>query len=120
MSAEMLAQLIADLENDDFETRENASKELSNLGRLAEEALRKAMDGKPSAEAKRRVKNLLDQLSRSEHDPVQLQFLRSIEVLERIATPEAQQLIEMVAKESGSSNGEREAQTALERLKKAK
>jgi WD40 repeat protein len=120
MSAERLARLIADLDHDDFQRRANASNELANLGRLAEGALRKALDGKPSAEMRRRVQDLLGKLEGKAEDPVQRRLLRAIEVLERLATPEARRLLEKLAKEATDASAAREAKASLERLGEAR
>src|SRR5205823_3023971 len=50
-----LAKLLADLDSDDFETREAASKGLAALGPDAEGALKRALDAAPSAEVRQRV-----------------------------------------------------------------
>src|SRR5262249_45468604 len=53
------AELIADLDNDDFGTRSKAVDELEYLGKYVREDLKKALSGKPSAEARRRIEQLL-------------------------------------------------------------
>src|SRR5262249_42050079 len=58
-----LAQLIADLDDDSFDRREKASKALERAGRRMRPALLKALDAKPSAEAKRRLHELLETIS---------------------------------------------------------
>jgi hypothetical protein len=55
-------RLIADLDSEQFEVRERASRELERAGAAAEFALRLAMDGQPSAEVRRRLEELLSQL----------------------------------------------------------
>jgi WD40 repeat protein len=120
VNAEQLARLIAALDSDDFDTREKASKELAGLGRLAEVALNKALDGTPSAEAKRRIQDLLGKLDRKADDPEERLLLRVIEVLERLATPEAQRLLDKLAKEATGAGAAREAKASMERLGKAR
>jgi WD40 repeat protein len=119
-NAERLARLIAALDDDDFETREGATKELANLGRSAEAALSKARDGKLSAEAKRRVEELLAKLDGKADDPEERRLLRVIEVLERLGTPEARRLLGMLAKEGTGAGLAREAKASIERLGKAR
>jgi hypothetical protein len=109
----------ADLDNDDFQTRKSASKELANLGRSAEGALRKTLDEHPSPELKRRIQNLLNKLAPKEDDPEQIRLLRGVEVLERVGTSEARSLLQKLAKEASISDVAREAQASLERLRKA-
>jgi WD40 repeat protein len=119
MNAKQLARLIAELDNDDFKTRERASKELAKLGRLAKGALTKALEEKPSVEMTRRVQNLLDRLDRMTEDPQQRLLLRVIEVLERLGTPEARQLLGKLAKEAADPGVAEAATASLERLGKA-
>jgi HEAT repeat protein len=57
-----LAALIADLDHDDFKTRERATAELRALGDEAENALRQALAGRPSPEARQRLEQLLEDL----------------------------------------------------------
>ena len=57
-----LAKLIADLDADEFETRENATKELETIGVVVVPELRKVLKGSPSAEACQRVEGLLGKL----------------------------------------------------------
>ena len=60
--AKRIAQLVKDLDNDDFDTREKASAELDRIGEPAARALRKALEGTPSAELRGRITQLLDKL----------------------------------------------------------
>jgi hypothetical protein len=53
---------IADLDSDELNVRENASRELEKQGKGAEAALRKALETTGSAEVKRRVRALLAKL----------------------------------------------------------
>jgi WD40 repeat protein len=119
VSAERLARLIADLDKDDFKTREKASKELTNLGRLAEGALRKALDETASAEVKRRVRELLGKLNGKAEDPEKRRLLRVVEVLERLGTPRARRLLGNLAKEAAVADVAREAKASLGRLGQA-
>src|SRR5262249_10212093 len=79
--------LLTDLDADDFIVREKAAVELQKLGEAAKPALQKALKGQLSIEAKRRIQQLLDRL-----EEYRLQPLRALEVLERLDTPETQQL----------------------------
>ena len=62
--------LLKDLGSDDFETRKRAIRELENLGRAAEPAMRKALAGKlPSLEMRRRIERILDKVDGPVADP---------------------------------------------------
>src|SRR5262249_10643236 len=78
---ERVTQLLADLDSDQFAVREAAREELEKLDEAVEPALRQALAGKPSPEAKRRMENLLDRLEGSER----LRVSRAVGVLEAIA-----------------------------------
>src|SRR5260370_16145579 len=84
--------LLANLDSDQFATREKAAKELGKLGEEIEPSLRKALEGQPSEEAPRQVKAILDG-PRPVPSGEPLRTLRSIQVLERIGTPEARDVV---------------------------
>ena len=109
-------QLVADLDADEFQTREKASKELRKLGIAAEPALRKALQRKPSLEVQLRVEHILAQ-SEGPPPPDVLQGRRAIEVLEKVATPKSRELLHKLAKAAPGSQLGDDAQAALTRLK---
>jgi len=115
--ADRLPKLLADLDADDFETRQRATAELERLGRRAAPALRAALEGRPSGgEAERRIRHVLGKLQGGDTpDPEQLRQLRVVETLERIGTPEAARVLESLAARPGAAP---EAKSALERLKR--
>src|SRR5262249_10111396 len=55
-------KLIEQLDDDEFDKREEAARELEYLGRFARPHLDKALEGKPSAETKKRIAALLKRL----------------------------------------------------------
>jgi WD40 repeat protein len=95
---QLLLRQIADLDDDLYAVRAKASRELAELGRLAEPALRKALEGKPSPEARRRIETLLGQLTCVVLTPGQLRIRRAVAVLEYLGTPVAQAALEALAK----------------------
>jgi WD40 repeat protein len=100
--ARRITRLIADLDSDEFQVREKASKELAKLGKRAEPAVRKALAGTLSAEATRRLEGVMRELGKPSVPSDRLQAERALEVLELIRTPEAGQALEDLAK--GSKN----------------
>jgi RNA polymerase sigma factor (sigma-70 family) len=112
--AKTIARLIADLDRDDFTARESASKELSELGELAEPALRAALNDKPSAEKRRRVEELLKRLDAS-NSPELLRGVRAVEVLESLGTPAARQALQALSQGAAEARLTREANAALKR-----
>jgi WD40 repeat protein len=87
-SAERMARLIAELDDDSYKVRERATRELAEAGPDTADALRAALANDPSAEKKARLERLLARLSKGV-DLERLRCLRALEVLERIGTAEA-------------------------------
>jgi hypothetical protein len=117
---ERMAGLIKRLDHDEFEQREIASAELATLGRRALPMLRLALEKKPSAEARRRLDELVEKL-RTEHGlpPSEETIrLRVIEALEGGGTAESGQLLEVLARGRADATASREAKAALERLRR--
>jgi RNA polymerase sigma factor (sigma-70 family) len=112
-----LGRLVADLDGPAYPVRERATRELSKLERLAESALRKALAGQPSPELRQRIQQLLEQLE-TVPSAERLQALRAVEVLEIAGTPEARQLLEVLAKGAPEARLTQEAKASLERLTK--
>jgi len=113
-----LAQLIADLDSQQFAVRQQAAVELEKLGDVAETALRKALTDQPSLELRQRVEELLHKASVS-MTPARLRELRSIQALEWMGTPAAKQLLQTVANSTDWPQRIREdAQGTLARLAK--
>jgi RNA polymerase sigma factor (sigma-70 family) len=111
----VIRQLLRDLDADDFAVRERAAAELELLADRAAPALRKALDGKPSEEVKRRVGQLLE--STGPGAPGLRREVRAVEVAERLGTAEARQLLDTWAGGDKDAALTREARAAVERLK---
>jgi hypothetical protein len=108
-------KLLADLDAEQFEVREAASRGLSRMRYRVEPTLRRALEGRPSLELGRRLRAILAEPKRPSADD--LRMLRAIAVLERIGTPEARRILEKLS--GGAAVREtREARAALQRLKR--
>ncbi len=119
--AERLKQLIAALDSDTIAQRDAARRELSQLGTVAEAALRKALEDSPSAEFRQRAEAFLKAMpSWAIKDSEPLQKVRAIWVLQRIATPEARALLEKLAAGAPGAGPTQEARAALESLNRIK
>jgi WD40 repeat protein len=114
--AKLVARLIADLDADDFDTREKAKKELGRLGEGAAGALRKARQDNPSAEMKRSIDELLAGLDGSAPSEDRLLLARALEALEMIGTPEAVEVLKSLAGGSADAYLTAQAKAALQRL----
>jgi RNA polymerase sigma factor (sigma-70 family) len=108
-------RLVTDLDSDDFRVREKAAADLEAMGEEAEPALRRALEGKPSAEVRRRAERLLEKMPGTPV-PATLRALRAIEVLEYSGTPEARDLLKALAAGYSDARQTREAKAALVRL----
>ncbi|HZY87433.1 MAG TPA: sigma-70 family RNA polymerase sigma factor [Gemmataceae bacterium] len=110
-----VAALLAELDHDEFAVRERAEAALAKLGPAAGPALRKVLEGAPSAEVRSRVERLLKVTTVALPSGEELRRLRALEVLEQINTPEARRQLEEVARGTADRAG-REAKAALARL----
>jgi WD40 repeat protein len=117
-TADRVAQLIANLDSDEFDVRDRASRQLMRFGKPTADALRKTLAGNPSLEVHRRIDEILDYLIQLGAFPKgeSLRHLRAVEVLERIGTPEARRLLEKLATGFEDDTLTREAKASLERL----
>src|SRR5262249_31647506 len=82
LGAAALARLVGQLEADNFAARRRAFAALAEEGPAAEPHLKKALAGKPSAELRRRARELLARLGRPGASGEPLRGLRALEVLE--------------------------------------
>jgi WD40 repeat protein len=111
-----LDKWIVDLDNEDFAKRQAAAKALREAGEPAERALRRAQGSKPSLEARKRIEQLLEEIGQRRLSVEELRSLRAIQLLEEIGSPEARQLLQVLAKGWSEARQTREAKAALKRL----
>jgi WD40 repeat protein len=107
---------VTNLDSENFGTRDEAFHALEKLGIQAEPALRKARQGNISLEMRRRVDDLLDKVERGNLTNEELQATRAVEILERIGTPAARELLTTLSKGAPPAVLTREAQAALARV----
>jgi WD40 repeat protein len=108
--------LIADLDHDDFATRERATGELKDHWPAPAAALREVLAKSPSAEARRRAEGLLREMEEGVTPRYELRAVRAVEVLEWMATPEARAHLTELAKGAPDARLTREAAAACKRL----
>jgi WD40 repeat protein len=110
-----LQQLLADLDSNQFKTREIASRELAKMGAFAETALRRRLADQPSGEVRRRIEKLLAA-------PVPpaagecLRRLRAVRVLEQLGSEQARSLLTVLADGADGARETQAARAALQRL----
>jgi WD40 repeat protein len=114
LEAKTVAQLIADLDSNDFRVREQAMQELSKLGDAAAHALRQALESRPPPEVRRRLQPLLDQTRA--WTPERLRDHRAIQALEHIGTHSAREVLHALAEGAPEARRTEEAKAALRRL----
>ncbi|VTR92495.1 wd-40 repeat protein : Uncultured bacterium genome assembly Metasoil_fosmids_resub OS=uncultured bacterium PE=4 SV=1: Sigma70_r2: Sigma70_r4_2: WD40: PD40: WD40: WD40: WD40 [Gemmata massiliana] len=110
-----ITELVTDL-GGNFNARRKATAELERLGAVAAPHLRKALEGTPPLDLKQRVEALLQKAIVSKLTEDQLRDLRTVEVLEQAATPEATRVLETLAKGAKGARLTLEASAALARL----
>jgi hypothetical protein len=109
-------QLLADLDNDEFEVREKATVELEKLGESVVPAMRQTLQSKPSAEVVRRIEKLLKPHDVSAAEPGSSRELSAVAVLEYSGTPAAKEMLEALARGTSGARLTDEAKAALRRL----
>jgi len=109
---------IGNLDSEDFEMRTKAIKELEKLGELAVPALEKTLSSGPPLEVKKRIEELIERVVGAFQTGSRLRMVRAIEVLEKINTPQAREVLETLAKGAAGALPTREAKAALERMGK--
>ena len=86
------------------------------IGDQASGILHHALNDSPSVEMERRLKRLVDGLDAPLRQPDEVRATRAVEVLERINTADARQLLESLAKGDPTARLTREAAASLQRL----
>jgi hypothetical protein len=117
-NVQRISALIADTNNGQYAIRQAASFELEKMGEEAESQLRRAVRESASLESKRRAERALKKLERGGLSAETLRSLRAVEVLERIANPEARQMLTALAGGAPDTRLTVEAQAALKRIAK--
>jgi hypothetical protein len=114
----LVARLLAELDDDNFATREKANAALKEFGLSARAQLQKAVE-KPqmSLEARRRVEVILLALEKGAFAD-RRRYLRMVNALELIGTAEAGRLLEKLGERSPDPEVRREAKAAARHLDK--
>ena len=116
VTGDRLAQLVADLNENQSETRDCATRELERLGPSAAPALRKTLEGKPSTDFRRRVEQLLARIDSDTMTPDQLRGIRVVEALEHLGSSDAIRLLKSLASGAPEARLTQEAKGSLARL----
>ncbi|MEX2185618.1 MAG: HEAT repeat domain-containing protein [Pirellulales bacterium] len=109
-------KLVAELDSDKFESRQQAFRRLASFGAAAEESLKKAADS-PSAEVRARVKDLLEMIAKDEPATgEQRREYHAIAALARIGTPDAVEVLSRIANRRPADSLSRRAAKSIENL----
>jgi WD40 repeat protein len=114
--AKKIDRLIADLDSDEFEVRDRASRELAKFGERTGPALNALLKAKPSAETRRRAEELLARVQGAESSAERLREVRAVEILEHIGTADALRILKSLSDGAPEARLTREAKSSLERL----
>jgi WD40 repeat protein len=109
---QVVARLLAELGSERFAERQRAAEALDKMGMPARPALRKALEGKPALEVRRRIELLLQRPDGSSSP----QALRAAEILEYAGTGEARRILEKLAEGAPEARLTISARASLERL----
>lgn len=114
-----IRELVVNLASAKFGQRDVAMRRLKQIGTRSLPALEDALKKSPDLETTRRIQELLKTVETS-LTPETLRDQRGLQVLEMIATPEAQKLLAVIAGGDAGAGKTRLAQAALERMKKSR
>jgi hypothetical protein len=118
---ERVRRLIAELDDEDFGVRESATKELKQYGRWIEGALDKALQRPTSTEARGRLHALLDGMKGASTLTLEQERLRArrmMQILEQSGLPQAQEILQALARGATEADIRDEARASLGRMKK--
>jgi hypothetical protein len=118
LDAVKLARLLPELERDEFARREVARKEILTLGEGAIPALRRRLEANRSADLRRLLEGLLEDLEPRPNAPQRLLDSRAFAVLERAGAPEALQWLRRLAQGAEEHSRTEMAREALRRLER--
>jgi WD40 repeat protein len=113
-------QIVADLEDEKFVTRERATNELEKLGKVGVSAIRARIGKAQSREAKLRLTQYLEKFDTPALLADELRAIRTLEFLEHAATPAARALIAELSSGEPTADLTMRALAAKGRLDRAK
>jgi RNA polymerase sigma factor (sigma-70 family) len=119
VQAAVIEKLVAQLDSSDFKVRQKAHEELLKIGEQVVPYLDRALTASITLECRRRLEQAHARLTASAMTRTRLQTMRAIEVLERIGSAEARQVLQALAAGAPGALATAQARAALERLKKA-
>jgi hypothetical protein len=116
----LVKALIADLDNQNFASRERATAHIKELWPATAVALREVVAKSSTLEARRRAEVIIREMEKAITPPGALRALRAAEALEWIATKEARTLLLELAKGDPDAQLTRESAAACKRLEEGR
>jgi hypothetical protein len=113
-----IEELIGQLEDNRFRVRQQATAELLRIGERVVPAIDRVLAGNPVLESRLRLQAVRARVTGLVLKAGRLQAYRAMEVLERIGTPEARQVLQALAGGSPGALATTQAQETLARLQK--
>jgi WD40 repeat protein len=110
-----VAELLKALDDSKFAERQKAAAELQRIGEVAIPALEQFLAGKPGVEASRQAQAILTQLREHAVDAERRHQFRALEVLERIGSAAALDVIRQLTEGAASTRLTKEAEAILKR-----
>jgi hypothetical protein len=112
----LVRKLIEELDDESFEVREKAERQLGASRRKWEAQLKAALAKDPPDEARTRLQRILDAPAETVQVPDRLRELRALQILEAIDNNEARRLLRTLAGGAADAELTREARATLDRL----
>jgi WD40 repeat protein len=110
--------LIRQLDHNQYKVRQKASAELLEVGELAVPSIDEVLAGNPPLETQLRLQGLRKSMTSQVLRGARLQSYRAVEVLERIGTPQAREVLQSLAGGAAGALVTTQAQGAILRSQK--
>lgn len=111
-----IARWIAELDHQQFATRERATLALMQVVDQAEDSMKAALEKTSSAEVRQRIRRVLDSAGDVDPSQTRLREIRAIEVLETLGSPAARERLSTLSRGPKGALLTRNAQAAMKRL----
>lgn len=109
LPGEQFARLLSQLDDDDFATRERATRALQEHGEPVRVQLHKALQDKPSIEVKSRIQRVLDEIAKGP-PPI---ARKTLWLLENVYAPQSHAMLKVLAEGPTDSWATKEAKAIL-------
>jgi hypothetical protein len=116
LDMKLVEKLIAELDDASYKVRQKANIELVKMGERVMPVIDKVLTGNLPLEPKKRLEDMRERLSQTVLREESLRGYRAIEALERIGTPQAREVLQVLAHGAPGALSTNAAQAALARL----